>query len=127
MTKNYFFINKPGNILVRVNYDDVYGIKADGDYVYICICTPTLSGGLKSHHYHSTLLNIENIFPKDRFFRCHRTWVINVDKINEIRANEAVTAYEAIPIGEQYRKPLLNMVNYLKSTTETKKEETVLS
>ncbi|HDP76043.1 MAG TPA: response regulator transcription factor [Bacteroidales bacterium] len=96
---------KKNNTLVRIRYGDILWIEAMENYVII----------VTSHErftIHLTMKSIENQLPSVRFKRVHRSFIVNVGKIEtiednviSIRSNEV---RKAIPIGKSYRESLIN-------------------
>ncbi|MBC7126585.1 MAG: LytTR family transcriptional regulator, partial [Bacteroidales bacterium] len=96
---------KKNNSLVRVRYGDILWIEAMENYVII----------VTSHErftIHLTMKSIENQLPSVRFKRVHRSFIVNVGKIEtiednviSIRSNEG---RKTIPIGKSYRESLIN-------------------
>jgi two-component system, LytTR family, response regulator len=66
------FILKSDHQLVKFDYDDIVYLKADGNYSIIY---------LKNHSkhllYHS-LKDFEKELPGNIFYRCHRSYIVNI-------------------------------------------------
>jgi DNA-binding LytR/AlgR family response regulator len=89
---------------IRVNLDDILYIEGLKDYVKI------YSGG-KPLVTKTTMKNIVEKLPSDRFLRVHKSYIVSVDKINMIENSRIVIGNQRIPIGESFRIPFFNMVN----------------
>ncbi len=104
-----FFIKRNSG-LVRVKFDDIIWIEALENYIVI----NTYDKKFTAHH---TLKAIVEKLPKGRFFRIHRSYVVNGGKIEMISANriEVQTEKERVelPLGKSYRDDLLNGINVL--------------
>jgi DNA-binding LytR/AlgR family response regulator len=50
-------------------------------------------------------------FSNPNVFRVHRSFVINILKIDQIQSNELKIGQEVIPISESYKEQLLKMLN----------------
>jgi two-component system LytT family response regulator len=68
----YSFILKSDHQLIKFDYDDIVYVKADGNYSVIYLKNHT-----KHLLYHS-LKDFERELPGNIFYRCHRSYIINV-------------------------------------------------
>ncbi len=89
---------------IRVNLEDIIYIEGLKDYVKIytegkLILTKT------------TMKNIIEKLPPDRFYRVHKSYIISVDKIDMIENSRIVIGNQRIPIGESFRNTFFAMVN----------------
>ncbi len=103
-----FIFVKADKKLVKVKYDDILYIEGLKDYVIIRMDTDrviTLQ----------TMKSLESKMPQDRFKRIHRSYIVNLDRINAIVGNmvEVIEKKETkhLPIGKNYRDELLEIVN----------------
>lgn len=97
-----------GFIFVKSDYDNVK-IKLD-DIKYI----QGLKDYLKIHTDESkpilTLMNFKDIdakLPKNNFFRVHRSFIVNISRINSIQRSKIVIDDIRIPIGDSYREEFM--------------------
>jgi DNA-binding LytR/AlgR family response regulator len=104
---NFIFV-KADKKLVKVKYDDILYIEGLKDYVIIRMDADrviTLQ----------TMKSLESKMPQDRFKRIHRSYIVNLDRINAIVGNmvEVIEKKETkhLPIGKNYRDELLEIVN----------------
>lgn len=89
---------------IRVNLEDILYIEGLKDYVKIytegkLILTKT------------TMKNIIEKLPPDRFYRVHKSYIVSVDKIDMIENSRIVIGNQRIPIGESFRTTFFAMVN----------------
>ena len=103
----YTFV-KADKKLVRVNYADIIYIEGLKDYVIIRMEKDrviTLQ----------TMKSLEEKLPAHLFKRIHRSYIINVDRINAVVGNmvevEEKGQVKHLPIGKNYRDDLLHIVN----------------
>lgn len=103
-----FIFVKADKKLVKVKYDDILYIEGLKDYVIIRMDADrviTLQ----------TMKSLESKMPQDRFKRIHRSYIVNLDRINAIVGNmvEVIEKKETkhLPIGKNYRDELLKIVN----------------
>lgn len=105
MDKQYFFIYtiKEGEgYHQRIDYSDLLYIQAMGDYVKICT---------KTTHYivHTTLGEMTEKHNKI-LYRNHRSYSVNFNNIDIVNKHDIVIGKHEIPIGEQYKKELLEIL-----------------
>lgn len=105
--EDYIFV-KADKKLIKVYFSDVLYIEGLKDYVMI----KKNDGRIVSLQ---TMKSLEEKLPKDIFRRVHRSFIINVDRINAIVGNTIeITekgAPKHIPIGKNYKDDLLAIVN----------------
>ena len=102
---NIIFIKK-GNVIVKVNKSDVLWIEGLGDYV-------TLNTEKEKYVVHSTMHNIEQKFASGEFMRVHRSFIIRIDKINNIEDNCISYFDKFIPIGKTYKDSVYKRLNMI--------------
>lgn len=89
---------------IRVNLSDILYIEGLKDYVKIY-----LDGKLILTK--TTMKNIMEKLPADRFFRVHKSYIISIDKIDMIENSRIVIGNQRIPIGESFRTTFFGIVN----------------
>ncbi|GJM32275.1 MAG: DNA-binding response regulator [Saprospiraceae bacterium] len=104
---DYIFV-KADKKLVKVNYKDILYIEGLKDYVIIRMDASrviTLQ----------TMKSLEDKLPSQLFRRIHRSFIVNIDRIDAIVGNmvEIVEKNQAkhLPIGKNYRDDLLELIN----------------
>jgi DNA-binding LytR/AlgR family response regulator len=93
-----FFV-KDNEIMVRINLDDIYWIKADRTYYEI----KTLN---KSYNLVGNLKLFSQKFSHPMLIRVHRSYIVNLDKVTGIRGNMLLFGENIkaeISISETYR------------------------
>jgi len=50
-----------------------------------------------------TLTEIETVLPKEQFLRCHRSFIVNKDRIQKIHQKEVVIGIKSIPVSQKYK------------------------
>lgn len=103
-----FIFVKADKKLVKINYADIIYIEGLKDYVIIRMDNSrviTLQ----------TMKSLEEKLPQNIFKRIHRSYIVNVDKIEAVVGNmvEVVEKNQAkhLPIGKNYRDELLEIIN----------------
>ncbi len=95
---------KEDSVLVNVPLNDIVWIEALGDYVTIHLTD-------KKHTVLTTMKAMDSKLPADEFMRVHRSFIVRVDKINNLDGNMLVVGKKLIPIGKSYRKALMDRLN----------------
>ena len=103
-----FLFVKADKKLVKVNFHEIIYIEGLKDYVIIRMDNQrviTLQ----------TMKSLEDKLPAQKFMRIHRSYIVNVDKINAIIGNMVEILEKGqpkhLPIGKNYRDELLDIVN----------------
>lgn len=61
---------------------------------------------------HQTMVSLEDILPKESFFRIHKSFLVNVNHINLINGGRIFIKDKELPISRQRKDELLNAVVY---------------
>ncbi len=100
-----FYVRTDAKI-VRIPYEKILFVEALADYVII-------QTELKKHIVHFTMKGIVNRLPEDEFVRTHRSYIVNLDKIEALEDNSLLIEEKYIPIGASYKEALLDRLNFL--------------
>lgn len=103
--KEFVFIRDNG-ILKRLLIEDIHFMEAMGDYVKVF--TPQ-----KFHAIHTTLKNVEDKLPPNKFLRVHRSYIVALNKIEKIEEGTIVINNKSIPVADAYRNALNKKLNIL--------------
>lgn len=98
--------------LVHILLKDILYVEGLKDYVKIFTSNepkPVLSL--------TSLLNLEESLPAERFIRVHRSFIIARDKIESVNKNRIVIAGREIPLGETYRQRFFAWIEKRGGTT----------
>lgn len=90
--KNSFYEAKPNGYISRLmikskeeiiilNISEIDWLEAAGDYIYI-------HSNSKKHILRETLISLEKKLNPNKFARIHRSVIVNLDKIKNLKANE---------------------------------------
>ncbi|GAA3921730.1 LytTR family DNA-binding domain-containing protein [Hymenobacter algoricola] len=90
--------------LVKVLFDEVRYVEALGDYVHI------VTGQSKLIVY-STMKAVEEKFPPALFARVHRSFIVNIKRVQAIEDNTITIDAKQIPIGQTYLRDMLQRLN----------------
>lgn len=97
---------KKGNIIVKVDKSDILWIEGLGDYVI-------LNTNKEKFIVHSTMHAMDQKFSSKDFMRVHRSFIIRIDKINNIEDNCISYIDKLIPIGKTYREEVYKKLNLI--------------
>ena len=102
---DHIFIRTEGK-LIRLNNSDILFIESMGDYVKFVSAD-------KKYITHNTIKNLEEKVNKQCFLKTHRSYIINVDKIDDIRENLLFIKGNEIPISKAHRPEVLKRLNII--------------
>lgn len=91
---------------VRLKFSDVYYVEAMADYVVLY-----LKGS--KHIIHSTMKGIEKKLPSNLFTRVHRSYIVNVSRVDQVENTNIVINNAKIPIGASYKSDFMNSLKIL--------------
>ena len=103
---NSFFIKKDSRF-VKVNFQDILWIEALDNYVII------KTSSKEQFILHSSMKDIEVKLPQLNFTRVHRSYIVQLDKINALEENACIIDGNRIPIGKSYKDNLMGRINLL--------------
>jgi len=107
MEGDFFFV-KADKKLIKVDFDDIIYIEGLKDYVII----RQEAGRVITLQ---TMKSLETKLPETIFKRVHRSYIVNINKINAVVGNMLEVTEKGqtkhIPIGKNYREELLNIIN----------------
>jgi DNA-binding LytR/AlgR family response regulator len=88
---------------VKVNLNEINYIEGLKDYVKIFT-------GPKPILSHQNLKSIEGKLPPNLFIRVHKSYIINIDKINSVQKHAIIVSGTEIPVGDSYRENLFKIL-----------------
>lgn len=101
----YMFV-KSDYKLIRINFDDIIYIEGLKDYVKIYTEEST-----KAILSLSSMHSIESALPQSQFFRVHRSYIVNVDKVKVLERGQIVFGEKYIPVSDSYREKFTAYLN----------------
>jgi DNA-binding LytR/AlgR family response regulator len=60
------------------------------------------------------LSNLSKQLPDELFVRIHRSYVVNLTRVDEVAENHIVVSERAIPIGKSYRDTFLQRLQLIR-------------
>jgi DNA-binding LytR/AlgR family response regulator len=94
---NDFLFLKSDYKIKRINFNDILYIEGMKDYVKVYIqnsARPVMSL--------TTMKLIESKLPEKKFMRIHRSFIVNLEKIDTIERSRVVFGKTYIPVSDQY-------------------------
>ncbi|MHA4846304.1 LytR/AlgR family response regulator transcription factor [Flavitalea antarctica] len=102
---DHIFIKTEGK-LVRLNNDDILYIESMGDYVKFVTTD-------KKYITHNTIKNLEDKVNKENFMKVHRSYIINISKIDDIRENDLYIKGNEIPVSKAHKPEVMKRLNII--------------
>lgn len=102
---DHIFIKCDGK-LVRLNNDDILYIESMGDYVKFVTFD-------KKYITHNTIKNLEEKVNRQCFIKVHRSYIININKIDDIRENDLYIKGNEIPVSKAHKAEVLKRLNII--------------
>jgi DNA-binding LytR/AlgR family response regulator len=105
ISSEYIYV-KYNSKLVKVQNSNIIFVEALKDYVIIHTEKERFT-------IHSTMKDIEKKLPEKTFMRVHRSFILNLNKINSIDSSIVIieNSDKKIPIGGSYRESLFKRLN----------------
>ena len=103
---NDFLFIKSEDKLIKLKKDDILFLESMRDYVKF------VTAG-KSYVTYSTLKNMEEKLIGQTFLKVHRSYIVNINKIDDIRGNTIYVLGNQIPIGKGHKEDLATRLNIL--------------
>ena len=98
----FIFLKHEGEV-IRIEVKDIDYVEAVGDYVQVVTTTRKFLSNLSMK---KTMVLLE----ESHFYRVHKSYIINVNKINSISGNMIFLRSKSIPIGGNYRAGFMKVV-----------------
>ena len=95
---NQFLFLKSEYKIRRINFNDILYIEGLKDYIKVYTTTddkPVMSL--------NSVKSLELKLPEDKFMRVHRSFIVNLDKIDTIERSRIIFGKVYIPVSDQYK------------------------
>ena len=93
--------------IVRINIEQIRDIEAMSEYLRI-----SCEGKDKPVIVLLSMKKIEEHLPSNKFMRIHRSFIINLDKVSEVKKNHVLMDGDvSLPIGDNYKDAFINYLN----------------
>ncbi|RZL42011.1 MAG: response regulator transcription factor [Pedobacter sp.] len=94
-----FIFIRDSNTVKRIKLTDILFLEAQGDYVKI-----VADGNI--YQIHSSLKSVEDKIPRSIFLRVHRSFIINLSKIDTVEGSTLVIDKKFVPVSDAYKATL---------------------
>lgn len=101
--KDSIFVKKQ-HLYYRIQFTDIQFIKADN--VYLEVNTAD-----KKFLVRSPLKDYLEKLPKNKFYRAHKSYIVNVDHIDAINSKDIVINNNLIPISKDFKEFIISSMN----------------
>jgi DNA-binding LytR/AlgR family response regulator len=102
-----FFFVREKNSLQKLKISEICFIQALGDYINIFFDGKKVT-------VHLNLKHVIKRLPQKNFLRVHRSYIVNIHRIEKILENSVYLLEHHIPIGEAYKKELSARLNIIR-------------
>ena len=90
--------------LYKVNYDDLLFIEGQHEYVTFHTKTKRITALY-------SLRNLEEMLPRDKFVRTHKSYIVSIKNIEDIDKINVTVSGNKIPVGASYRDALIERLS----------------
>ena len=94
---------KTGTILKKIFYDDILFAEAQENYVAIHTTD-------KKYITYLTFKSIEDNLPAARFLKVHKSYIIQLSKVDAIEGNVIIIGQFSIPVSRANREEIMNKI-----------------
>ncbi|HAH23060.1 MAG TPA: DNA-binding response regulator [Prolixibacteraceae bacterium] len=95
---NQFLFLKSEYKIRRINFNDILYIEGLKDYIKVYT-----TGDDKPVLSLNSIKSLEQKLPEDKFMRVHRSFIVNLDRIDTIERSRIIFGKVYIPISDQYK------------------------
>jgi len=96
-------IIKQGHEKCKLRINDILYLEAMKDYTRIMTAD-------KQYLVLSTLSDMQERLPADKFVRIHRSYIVHTDKITAVKSNKVFVTSNELPVGKLYRNALKGLL-----------------
>ena len=93
-------------MMTKVRFDDISFIKSDGDYIVVH------TGDGKKLMTLMTMKNVEKQLPFGKFCRVHRSYIVNMDKVNGTKEKKVIVLDNQIPLSDTYKASFYELLSH---------------
>jgi DNA-binding LytR/AlgR family response regulator len=99
--KNDFIFVRSERKMIKINFDEIRYVESLSDYIKIHSADKTITT-------RETISNIETKLPAKNFLRIHRSYIVNLKKMNSYTNEFVEIGKNAIPISRTYKENVLH-------------------
>lgn len=96
---------RQGDSFVKILWTDILYVEGMQNYLKLHFIDKTLI-------IHQTMSSLEDLLPKEHFFRVHKSFLVNTSHIEMISGGRVFIQNKDLPISRQKKDELLNLVVY---------------
>ncbi len=93
-------------VMTQIRLEDILYIKSDGDYIVL-----HLSDG-RAPMVLMTLKTMEKQLPFDRFCRIHRSYLVNLSKVQGMRGGKILVGGEELPLSDSCKAAFFELLSH---------------
>ena len=101
--EDHIFIKSDGK-LIRLKNDEILFIQSMGDYVKFVSAD-------KKYVVLNTIKNLETKVNSQHFMKVHRSYIVNINKIDNIRESTLLIANVEIPVSKAFKSEVIKRFN----------------
>jgi len=101
--KDSIFVKKQ-HLYYRIQFEDICFIKADNVYLEV-------NTAEKKFLVRSPLKDYLEKLPKNKFYRAHKSYIVNVDHIDAINSKDIMINNTLIPISKDFKEFIISAMN----------------
>ena len=101
---NEFIFVRSDRKMIKVDFEDILYIESLSDYLKIHTSERTITT-------RETISNIETKLPHKKFLRCHRSFIVSIQRINSFTNEHIEINKTAISISRSYRTTVLKRLD----------------
>lgn len=98
-TNSQFLFLKSEYKIRRINFNDILYIEGLKDYIKVYT-----SGDEKPVMSLNSMKSLDQKLPEEKFMRVHRSFIVNLDKIDTIERSRIIFGKTYIPVSDQYKE-----------------------
>ena len=103
-TANDYIMVKADYKLYKVNFEDLLFIEGQHEYVTFHTKTKRITALY-------SLKNLEELLPRDKFIRTHKSFIVSIKNIEDIDKVNVTVAGNKIPVGASFRDTLIERLS----------------
>lgn len=94
---------RQGDSFVKIVWEEILYVESMQNYLKLYFEE-------KSYVIHQTMASLEELLPKDAFFRIHKSYLVNVSRIDLISGGRIFVKGKELPLSKHRREDLFNNV-----------------
>ncbi len=94
---------RQGDAFLRINWDEILFVEAMQNYLKLHL-------GGKVFVIRQTMASLEEMLPKDVFFRIHKSFLVNIARIDAVSGGRLFISGMELPISKLRKEELMNTV-----------------